>query len=1303
MLSTIFTIDFTSRTKTRLLLIGVVLLSLVFSLTRGAVLNGSPAALGIIVLTHLYLPGWLLIRAFNIKTANGIMEMAFALAAGVGVIVSLGAVFRYWVLPVAGYVIVLHILMLLFCLFYPPATSPRIISSRYKPRLIHGLLVLLCAISLKIGFDRSQIRYDLWADETEFLTKINWIVTHPNDHGRYTVQTGLPYERIDVRYYTDGMTFNHAVWVWASGTSAVDLLWHWITPLFIWIVPLAVYGLAYALSENESHGVYSAALYVIISMITIDSFAYNLNTAVGRNAFSNMSTLRYFSTALVLPLSQMVFVHFMRYPSRRLVPILIVSAASLALLHPRQMTILAVTIGAFAVFYTLRNKRRITRWSIAVVFAILVASLLLPLGQRVALDTPVSEGSQNALRPESGKFANLSGLPILGDTFIINPAILVDNPLLLASFVLGVILLLWIRAPESDFAGGSALATAVLLFAPGIAELFTNMVSARIVTTFTLILPLGILWGSALHAIVSRLFPQWRLFERAIPVLLAAAILLLYFEPIPIPASARDQIRAMNEIQGMRDMLDADQALIDNLATVVAAQNQSEVVILGPERSLAYVMEEIPGALTPAGRTWSNDNKGSEGARRFYSLGAEPSFFLDSQDLAYLRTWDVDYVVTLADHSRVFQLRLDQRRFREVAAVDGYLVFAVLATDSSAEYDLFRAMNDQLAADQNPRWQDGHFAVAQAGNPAWHRLRQQWESLPPGAATPSVTYGRAASLYFEGRDAEALPLFRDLLALMPDNLTLIEVTIRLMIAQEQNEVARSILLGAAASHDPGTRAGTAALALSPGVFFVLETEDIDPILQAVDASSRAWQLLAVHQQPDAVRNRSALLASRDLFETADAWLAALPVPETLPHDVITRATWKLALSDTAGALNLLRDALDRDRTASSRFVHPDQWDAPELRGMLHLLLGEQHFAADKPNSALVDFRIAAANGYRVAGMMGLARAYEALDDIQQATAVLDELGAVEDVENASLWAAVARLELAQRNASSSEQAASLAAVNALLDNGQRASVTIETAPRIMGVLSSNMTAHVAVRSAAANDDGTLTTCADFWSPSQSPFPITDWQFTVFDPTAIDALDEKDIPALLVDGAVVRWCTTLAVPDTPSYYPALVIVSASSEPLVNYQPSVKPIALNPQAANPADIDIQLDYTLGGAIHLRGYSLERVPDDQVSVALFWETDTAIAEDYQVLVHFLDDNHNVVAQADSAPLGGIYATSQWVPNMLIQDVHSVEVSASDYAKITGIRVGLYKLDDLQRLPVHPINSLVSDDTIILTLEDR
>lgn len=934
-------------------------------------------------------------------------------------------------------------------------------------------------------------------------------------------------------------------------------------------------------------------------------------------------------------------------------------------------------------------------------FAILVASLLIPLVQRVALDEPVSQGSQNALRPESGRFAYLSGLPILGDTFIVDPAILVDNPLLLASIALGVILLLWMRAPESDFAGGSAIAAAVLLFAPGIAELFTDLVSARIVTTFTLILPLGILWGTAFHVAVSRLLPDWRLFQHAPPVFLALAILVLYVEPIPIPASAKDQIRAMNELQGLRDVLDADQALIDKLIPIVSAQNQDEVVILAPERSLGYLMEEIPGALTPAGRTWSGKNEGSEGARRFYSLGAEPSLFLDTQDLAYLRTWDVHYVVMLATDSRVPQLRFDQHRFRQVAAVDGYLVFQVLATESSAEYELFRAMNDQLAADQNPRWHDGHFAIEQAGNPAWHHIRQQWESLATRAATPSVIYGRAASLYFEGRDAEALSLFDELLAMMPDNLTLIEAVVRLMIAQEQHDAARSLLLEAAASRDPGTRAGAAALAVSPEVFFVLEADSIDPILDAVDTSAHAWQLLAVHQQPDAVRSRSALLASRNFFETADAWLAELPIPETLPHDVITRATWKLALSDTARALDLLRHALDRDRTASSRFLHPDQWDTPLLRGMLHLLLGEQQLAAKQPGSAIAEFRIATENGYRVAGTVGLARAYEALGDIQQARAVLDELSTAEDVENASFWAAVARLELAQRHATSSEQAASLEAVNALLNTMRRASVTSKTAPRIMGMLSSDLTTHVAVSSASASDEGTLIACADFWSSSQSPFPITDWQFAAFDSAMAGTLDEQDIRALHVDGAVVRWCTTLTVPDTPSFYPALVIVSARSEPLVNYQPSVRPIALNPQAADSADVDIPLDYTLGASIHLRGYSVERVPDSQVSIALFWKTDTVIAQDYQVLVHFLDDDHNVVAQADSAPLNGVYATSQWVPNMLIEDAHSVQVSASDYANITRIRVGLYALDDLQRLPVHPSDRRTSDDTIILDIE--
>jgi hypothetical protein len=113
-------------------------------------------------------------------------------------------------------------------------------------------------------------------------------------------------------------------------------------------------------------------------------------------------------------------------------------------------------------------------------------------------------------------------------------------------------------------------------------------------------------------------------------------------------------------------------------------------------------------------------------------------------------------------------------------------------------------------------------------------------------------------------------------------------------------------------------------------------------------------------------------------------------------------------------------------------------------------------------------------------------------------------------------------------------------------------------------------------------------------------------------------------------------------------------------------------------------------------LAAYAVES-DDEEVRIALYWRTAAALAEDYQVFVHVLDDDGDNVLQADSGPLQGRYPTSQWRTATTIRDTHVLPASA--LPEIGEIRIGLYRLGDGRRLPiVGSASSAVAADSLLI-----
>jgi hypothetical protein len=103
-------------------------------------------------------------------------------------------------------------------------------------------------------------------------------------------------------------------------------------------------------------------------------------------------------------------------------------------------------------------------------------------------------------------------------------------------------------------------------------------------------------------------------------------------------------------------------------------------------------------------------------------------------------------------------------------------------------------------------------------------------------------------------------------------------------------------------------------------------------------------------------------------------------------------------------------------------------------------------------------------------------------------------------------------------------------------------------------------------------------------------------------------------------------------------------------------------------------------LGEAIVLEGYALDESvrPGNVLHLDLYWQASTAVAEDYQVFVHLLDEDGQRWAQKDGPPLLGARPTSSWQPGERLTDRHGLLLPLDMPSGSYHLRVGLYRLSD-------------------------
>ncbi len=1244
----------------------LVVLSAGLAFSRNGPLHGTTVALVLTVLFQVYLPGFLLARALGKhQIAQPILRFAWIIICGLSLTIILGAIARLFNLPVYVYLGGLHLVMLGLVWRAAGTPDPQHVDWRFQRHNLplYIVVVAACLIGLFVSYS-SRYRFFGFEDQVIFASQAGWIANNPGE---------TPFDRplrarrigavntVDTRFDTDGWTYNHAAWVWSSGVGASQLIWYELNQLFVWTVPLIMFALAYELTRRETAAAWAAASLTIVGLLTLDNLVHNpAYTAYGRFAVFQINVLRQAAVTFMLPLCLLVGLTYFRTRQRNDWLMLVASGVALAIMHPILVMVLVLSIGITAVLNQWLGRRRWLPVSQPILLALIIM-LTLPFIQRQNR-VGLSGTADSIIRTEtveganeisvSGGFLLLPEVPLVGSTFIRNPAAVFYQPIVLLVALLGLVYVLRIRhSLAAQYIVGTTVLFWLIAFLPGFTELFNRIASTVGLLTASFILPIALILGLALDAVLRRL-PRYPVLLVAIGVVGMALILL--FEPIPLTASPGDQLRAYNEMQASRRLLPTHQKLASRLNDLLPA-DQTSVLLAVPDTT-SIIIEDLPRTLITGGRGSSNNAR--HGDNRFFNLAGFAAPWLDSADLEFMAEYTVTHVVIRADETRAPQLALQPDRFTWMETVDGLEIYAWNPDFPATNIDdLFMEMNALYTETIQPRWGPDGFALVRPGdNTRWQPLVTEWESLLADQPDNSrIQLGTAFAYLLAGDDTAALPLWEKLHRQHPDVPLFTQALAYTQHILGQPAAGFAVLWDALNHDQAAFRALAADALLSDTFFYLLTPEQLDAVLAVSDVP--AWDYLVVFDQPDKMRQQATLLLLAQRWEAAAQWLDSIPAMMVSPRDVTAQAIADLARGDIEGALARLQPATEPDWRAAKASFQPDRWQSNHAARLYYLLRGDVALRDGRALDAATFYQQAIDAGATLPGLYFRAAALERAGDIPAAADLRAKLNAMWDQPTPF---------------------PELVPLLTIAESGD---------PYVMQP--------TIIQDEATN---TLTVSATYGNfQPHVGYPFEFWRYELIHPDTNMVYLTEDVPVQLIDNALVRQSVMLSLPDDlEPLTSALLLVRAGHNNSVMSLPTITPITLNrPDSASIPTTATALDLQFGDQITLASYTLDATAD-QVELTLFWQTDSRLPENYQIFVHILDATGTIITQNDTAPVQGRYPTSQWRTNTLIEDRHTISVP--ELPESFSLRLGLYRLTDGTRLEINPVDDRIDNDSLLL-----
>jgi hypothetical protein len=104
------------------------------------------------------------------------------------------------------------------------------------------------------------------------------------------------------------------------------------------------------------------------------------------------------------------------------------------------------------------------------------------------------------------------------------------------------------------------------------------------------------------------------------------------------------------------------------------------------------------------------------------------------------------------------------------------------------------------------------------------------------------------------------------------------------------------------------------------------------------------------------------------------------------------------------------------------------------------------------------------------------------------------------------------------------------------------------------------------------------------------------------------------------------------------------------------------------------------------------------DTLSLTLYWKALAEMDTSYTVFIHLLDAEDKIWGQRDSLPGNGSLPTTGWLPSEVIADVYEVPIQPEAPPGSYVIKVGMYRAETGQRLPIINEKGQIVGDRVLL-----
>ncbi|MBX3058328.1 MAG: glycosyltransferase family 39 protein [Anaerolineae bacterium] len=140
--------------------------------------------------------------------------------------------------------------------------------------------------------------------------------------------------------------------------------------------------------------------------------------------------------------------------------------------------------------------------------------------------------------------------------------------------------------------------------------------------------------------------------------------------------------------------------------------------------------------------------------------------------------------------------------------------------------------------------------------------------------------------------------------------------------------------------------------------------------------------------------------------------------------------------------------------------------------------------------------------------------------------------------------------------------------------------------------------------------------------------------------------------------------------------------------------VQVVKIAPARPFVAQPEVETAVNFGDLLSLIGYDYD--PQAQ-TITLYWQATAPMTADYTTFVHVLDENGQIITQADGQPQQGAYPTSMWDVGEVVADRKQIIIPAN--GANAHLAIGVYLWESGERLPAYtPQNELLWDNRLIV-----